>query len=65
MVEWRNGRASYGGIEEVCEISAKRGGIKAGRSGFVFDNCQLLSTYVYSKELSLLVDDIVNGPRAP
>ena len=28
------------------------------------DNRQLLSPQVYSKELSLLVDRIVNGPRA-
>ena len=28
------------------------------------DNRQLLSTHVHSKELSLLVDGIANGPRA-
>ena len=65
MVEFRNGRASYAGIEETCEISVMRGGNKAGLSGFVPDNRQLLSTHVYSKELSLLVDGIVNRPRAP
>ena len=27
------------------------------------DNRQLLSAQVHSKELSLLVDDIVNGPK--
>ena len=65
MVEFRNGRASYGGIEEACEISVKRGGNKAGRSGIVPDNRQLLSTHAYSMELSLLVDGIANGPKAP
>ena len=29
------------------------------------DNRQLLSTHVHSKELSLLVDGIVNWPRGP
>ena len=65
MVEFRNGRASYGGIEEACEISVKREEKRAGGWCFVFDNRQLLSTHVHSKELSLLVDGIVNGPRAP
>ena len=65
MVEFRNGRASYGDIEEACEISVKREGKRAGRWGFVSDDRQPLSTHVYSKELSLLVDGIANGPRAP
>ena len=42
----------------------KRGGNRAGRWGFVSDNRQLLSTHAYSEKLSLLVDGIVNGPRA-
>ena len=65
MIEFRNGRASYGSIEEACEISVKREGGRAGRWGFVSDDRQLLSTHIYSKELSSLVDGIANGPRAP
>ena len=31
LVECRNGRVSYGGIEEAFELSAKRGVKKLGR----------------------------------
>ena len=31
MVEWRTGRVSYGGIEEACELSVKRGGNRVRR----------------------------------
>ena len=30
LVECRNGRARYGGIEEACELCINRGGNKAG-----------------------------------
>ena len=63
MVEFRNGRASYGGIAEACEISVRGRGNKAGRWGFVSEDRQLLSTHVHSEKLLLLDDGIVNRPR--
>ena len=44
-------------MEEDCEICMKR-----GKKSGAMRLCELLSTHVHSKELSLLVDGIVNWP---